>query len=41
VLVGATAGSRLLGRMDSKIVRSVFVVVLLIVSVEMLVKSAR
>src|SRR5690348_6605657 len=35
VLLGATAGSRLLGRLDGKVIRMVFVVVLLWVSVEM------
>jgi uncharacterized protein len=41
VLVGATAGSRILGRIESRVIRAVFVVVLLVVSAEMLVKGAR
>ncbi|MEO8034495.1 MAG: sulfite exporter TauE/SafE family protein, partial [Acidobacteriota bacterium] len=41
VLAGATIGSRLLGRINSRSIRGVFVVVLLIVSVQMLVKGLR
>ena len=41
VLGGATAGSRLLGRIDSGAIRTVFVVVLLWVSLEMLLKGVR
>lgn len=41
VLVGATTGSHLLGRLHSSLIRSVFVVVLLWVSTEMLLKGAR
>jgi len=41
VLVGATAGSVLLGRLQSSVVRTVFVIVLLWVSLEMLLKGAR
>ena len=41
VLLGATAGSRLLGRLDGKVIRMVFVVVLLWVSAEMLLKGWR
>jgi uncharacterized membrane protein YfcA len=41
VLVGATAGSRLLGRLHSSVIRTVFVVVLLWVSTEMLLKGLR
>ena len=39
VLVGATTGSRLLSRIEPKNLRSVFVVVLLVVSVQMLVRG--
>jgi uncharacterized membrane protein YfcA len=39
VLVGATAGSRLLGRIGGRSIRIVFVVVLIVVSVEMLWKG--
>jgi uncharacterized membrane protein YfcA len=39
VLLGATVGSRLLGRLDSSAVRTLFVVVLLSVSAQMLVKG--
>ena len=39
VLVGATVGARVLGRISSKSVRLVFVVVLVIISVEMLQKG--
>jgi len=41
VLVGATGGSRLLGRLHSSVIRAVFVVVLLWVSTEMLLKGLR
>lgn len=41
VLAGATIGSRILGRINSRSIRGVFVVVLLIVSVQMLVKGLR
>jgi uncharacterized membrane protein YfcA len=39
VLVGATAGSRLLGKLHSKSIRITFVVVLLWISVQMLLKG--
>jgi len=39
VLFGATIGSRFLGRAQSRVIRAVFVVVLVVVSVEMLVKG--
>ena len=41
VLAGATIGSRLLGRIDNKHIRTIFIVVLLVVSAEMLVKGLR
>lgn len=41
VLIGATLGSRLLGKLKSKAVRAVFVVVLLWVSAQMLLKGLR
>ena len=41
VLLGATAGSRLLGKLHSKVIRVVFVAVLLWVSLEMLIKGLR
>jgi uncharacterized membrane protein YfcA len=41
VLLGATAGSRLLGRIQSSSIRTLFVVVLLGVSLEMLLKGLR
>jgi uncharacterized membrane protein YfcA len=41
VLLGATAGSRVLGRLQNNLIRSVFVIVLLWVSVEMLLKGVR
>lgn len=41
VLIGATLGSRLLGRLQSSTVRMAFVIVLLWISVEMLVKGIR
>jgi uncharacterized membrane protein YfcA len=41
VLAGATLGSRMLGRIGNRSIRAVFVVVLLVVSVEMLVKGLR
>ncbi len=41
VLTGALAGSRLLGRLHSSVIRTVFVAVLLWVSVEMLLKGLR
>jgi uncharacterized membrane protein YfcA len=39
VLVGATAGSRLLGRLPGSTIRAVFVVVLLIVSIQMIARG--
>jgi uncharacterized membrane protein YfcA len=39
VLLGATAGSKLLGKLSSGLIRGVFVVVLLYISVEMLVRG--
>lgn len=41
VLVGATGGSLLLGKLQSSVIRSIFVIVLLWVSVEMLIKGIR
>src|SRR5581483_9433696 len=41
VLVGALGGSRLLGRLHSSVIRKVFVIVLLWVSLEMLLKGLR
>jgi uncharacterized membrane protein YfcA len=41
VLIGATAGSRLLGRIQSSSIRTLFVVVLLWVSLEMFLKGLR
>jgi hypothetical protein len=41
VLLGATAGSRLLGRLESRVIRVVFVVVLFGVALEMLWKGIR
>jgi uncharacterized membrane protein YfcA len=41
VLLGATLGSHLLGKLQSKLVRGIFVVVLLWVSLEMLIKGIR
>jgi len=41
VLLGALGGSRLLGRLHSSVIRTVFVVVLLWVSIEMLLKGLR
>ncbi|MGE5610075.1 MAG: sulfite exporter TauE/SafE family protein [Bacillota bacterium] len=41
VLVGATAGSYLLGRLQGRVIRRVFIAVLLWVSVEMLLKGIR
>jgi hypothetical protein len=41
VLVGATAGSRLLGRLHSAVIRTAFVAVLVWVSAEMLLKGCR
>jgi uncharacterized membrane protein YfcA len=41
VLLGATAGSRLLGRLSGRSVRMVFVVVLVAISVEMLMKGIK
>jgi uncharacterized membrane protein YfcA len=41
VLVGATAGARLLGRLHSSTIRVIFVVVLLWISVQMLLKGVR
>jgi uncharacterized membrane protein YfcA len=39
VMIGATAGSRLLGRLKNNLIRTLFVVVLLIVSIQMLLKG--
>jgi uncharacterized membrane protein YfcA len=39
VLAGATIGSRFLGRMESRSIRTVFVIVLAIIAVEMLVRG--
>lgn len=41
VLIGATLGSRLLGRLQSSVIRGVFVVVLLWVSAHMLLRGVR
>jgi uncharacterized membrane protein YfcA len=41
VLIGATAGSRILGKLKSNVIRAMFVVVLLWVSVQMLNKGIR
>ena len=41
VVIGATAGSHLLGRLTSRSIRLVFVAVLLWVSIQMLVKGIR
>jgi uncharacterized membrane protein YfcA len=41
VLFGATIGSRFLGRLESRVIRVVFIVVLLVVSVQMLVRGVR
>jgi uncharacterized membrane protein YfcA len=41
VLLGATAGSRLLGRLESRTVRAVFVIVLLWISAQMLYRGLR
>ena len=41
VMIGATAGSRLLGRLKNNFIRTLFVIVLLIVSVQMLLKGLR
>ena len=41
VLIGATAGSRLLGRVHGRVIRVIFVVVLLWVSLAMLLKGSR
>ena len=41
VLLGATAGSRLLGRLPSSTVRVVFVAVLLVVATQMVIRGAR
>jgi uncharacterized membrane protein YfcA len=41
VLLGATAGSHLLGKLRGRVIRAIFVVVLLWVSVEMLIKGVR
>jgi uncharacterized membrane protein YfcA len=41
ILIGATAGSRLLGRLHSKVIRVAFVIVLLVISVQMLLKGFR
>ena len=39
VMIGATAGSRLLGRLKNNLIRVLFVIVLLIVSIQMLMKG--
>ena len=39
VMIGATAGSRLLGRLKNNFIRTLFVIVLLIVSIQMLLKG--
>ena len=41
VLLGATAGSRLLGKLHSRVIRLVFVIVLLWISAQMLLKGVR
>jgi uncharacterized membrane protein YfcA len=41
VLLGATAGSHLLGRLQSRVIRVIFVIVLLWVSAEMLIRGLR
>jgi uncharacterized protein len=41
VMIGATGGSMLLGKLQNRSVRAVFVIVLIIVSVQMLVKGLR
>ncbi|CAN5528746.1 sulfite exporter TauE/SafE family protein [soil metagenome] len=41
VMIGATVGSRLLGRLKNNFIRTLFVIVLLIVSVQMLMKGIR
>ncbi|MGD0091936.1 MAG: sulfite exporter TauE/SafE family protein, partial [Planctomycetota bacterium] len=41
VVLGATAGSRLLGKLDSRTLRAAFVVVLLVVSAQMIWKGLR
>jgi len=41
VLIGAILGSRLLGRLQSSTIRIVFMIVLLWVSAQMLVKGLR
>jgi uncharacterized protein len=41
VLIGATGGSRLLGRIKSNVIRAMFVVALLWISVQMLLKGIR
>jgi uncharacterized membrane protein YfcA len=41
VLLGATAGSHLLGKLHGRVIRAIFVVVLLWISVEMLIKGVR
>lgn len=40
VLVGATLGSRILGKLKSRVVRTIFVIVLLVVAAQMLFKGA-
>ncbi len=40
VLVGATVGSKLLGRLENRSIRSVFVVVLILIAVRMLWQGA-
>jgi len=39
VLLGATVGSRFLGRIESRVIRVIFIIVLAVVSVEMFVKG--
>jgi uncharacterized protein len=41
ILIGATIGSRLLGRLDSKSIRIAFVIVMVWVSIEMFLKGVR
>jgi hypothetical protein len=41
VMIGATAGSRLLGRLKNNLIRTLFVIVLIVVSIQMLLKGLR
>ena len=41
VMIGATLGSMLLGKLQNRSVRAVFVIVLIVVSVQMLIKGLR